>query len=217
MKKLLKKELTLTANPLSYVFILFALMTMIPGYPIVLGAFFVCMGIFYSFQFAREDNDILYTALLPVRKSDVVRAKYGFSVLLELASFLLAAILTVLRITLMEDVTAYASNALLNANIAFLGHYLIVLGLFNVVFVRGFFKTAYKIGKPFLLYCIAAMVWVGVSETLPHLPGLSFLASRSGPDLLPQCVVLGIGILFFVFGTLLAMKSSIKSFEKIDL
>ena len=53
---------------------------MIPGYPILCGAFFVCLGIFYTYQQARECDDITYTVLLPVRKRDVVTAKYMDSV-----------------------------------------------------------------------------------------------------------------------------------------
>lgn len=69
MKNLLTKELRLTATILSYLFILFAVMTLIPGYPILVGAFFICLGIFYSFQLGRENNDILFTVLLPVKKA----------------------------------------------------------------------------------------------------------------------------------------------------
>ena len=78
MNKLLKKELRLTAAPITYFFLAFALMTLIPGYPILVGGFFITLGIFYTFQMARESNDILYTALLPCKKQDVVRAKYAF-------------------------------------------------------------------------------------------------------------------------------------------
>ena len=39
MKKLLYKEMRLSANPLSYWFITFSAMTMIPRYPILVGSF----------------------------------------------------------------------------------------------------------------------------------------------------------------------------------
>ena len=65
MRDLLFKELKLSASPITWLFILFGAMFMIPGYPVLCGAFFVTLGIFYSFQAARESNDILYSALLP--------------------------------------------------------------------------------------------------------------------------------------------------------
>ena len=54
MKKLLHKELRLTAAPITYLFLAFALMTLIPGYPILMGGFFITLGIFYTFQTARK-------------------------------------------------------------------------------------------------------------------------------------------------------------------
>jgi hypothetical protein len=70
MKSLMRKELMLSAAPITFVFILFSTMAMIPGYPILVGAFFICFGIFQSFQSACANNDILYTVLLPVKKTD---------------------------------------------------------------------------------------------------------------------------------------------------
>ena len=88
MKDLLIKELKLATQPITYCFLAFSLMTLLPGYPILLGAFFVCLGIFQSFQSGRENNDILYTVLLPVRKSDAVKAKFLSVCFIELAAFL---------------------------------------------------------------------------------------------------------------------------------
>ena len=77
MKNLLYKEFFLATPPLTFLFLGFTAMTFLPGYPILCGAFFVCFGIFQSYQIGREDHDILYTVLLPVKKTDAVRAKYA--------------------------------------------------------------------------------------------------------------------------------------------
>ena len=68
MKSLLYKELKLSSLAVTYFFIAFGFMTFLPGYPILLGSFFVCMGIFYSFQFSRESNDPLSPCCCPWRK-----------------------------------------------------------------------------------------------------------------------------------------------------
>ena len=78
-RNLLSKEIKLAASPLAWLFISFSLMAFIPGYPILVGAFFICFGIFQCFQSGRENNDILYTVLLPVSKTDAVKAKYGLT------------------------------------------------------------------------------------------------------------------------------------------
>ena len=88
MKNLLFKELHLSTPLLTFLFLAFSLMTFIPGYPILMGVFFVCFGIFQSYQFGREDNDILYTVLLPIKKSDAVGAKFASAAVLQMVSFL---------------------------------------------------------------------------------------------------------------------------------
>ena len=49
MNVLLKKEMRLSALLLTYLFIGFGVMTLVPGYPILCGAFFITLGIFQSF------------------------------------------------------------------------------------------------------------------------------------------------------------------------
>ena len=83
MLKLLAKELKLTASILSYVFIVFALMAFLPGYPILVGTFFCCLGIFQTFQAAREANDITYTALLRLQKEILLKRNITFAFLLK--------------------------------------------------------------------------------------------------------------------------------------
>ena len=78
MNAMLKKEMRLSASILSYLFIAFAFMTLLPGYPVLCGVFFITLGIFQSFQSAREANDIVFSALLPIAKRDVVKGKFLF-------------------------------------------------------------------------------------------------------------------------------------------
>lgn len=217
MKQLLKKEFLLSASPLSYLFIAFSAMTLIPGYPILVGAFFVCLGVFYTFQLTREQHDILFTALLPVKKSDVVKAKYCFVVCLEVASLLLFTLFTIIRMTLLNDAAPYLSNPLMSANLAFLGYVFLVFTLFNTVFLGGFFKTAYFYGKPFVTFCVSAFLLIAFGETLHHLPGLEGLNAMQGSALLRQLPVLAIGLVAYPAGTFCSMKRSIKRFEQIDL
>ena len=158
MKALLKKEMRLSASILSYLFISFALMTLIPGYPILCGVFFITLGIFQTFQSAREANDIVYSALLPVAKRDVVKGKYLFSMFIELSGFFVMAVLTIIRMTVLSESQTYRENPLMNANLFFLGMVLLIFGLFNCIFVGGFFKTAYKFSKPFVTYIIVRCI-----------------------------------------------------------
>ncbi|MEE1019180.1 MAG: ABC-2 transporter permease [Acutalibacteraceae bacterium] len=217
MKKLFMKEATLCAAPITYIFIAFAAMAMIPGYPILVSAFFVCLGIFYSFQNGRESNDVLFTSLLPVRKSDVVRAKFMFCCAIELASLVLSVILTLMRMIFIGNASPYGENPMMNANFAYLGYTLIIFALFNIIFVATYFKTAYNIGKPFIAFCIISMLFIGVAETLHHLPGLTALNSTDFSGAAMQSIVLCIGIIVYIAITTAAIGISVKRFDKIDV
>ena len=217
MKNLLIKEFRLAASPLSYIFISAAFMTMLPGYPILMSAFFICFGIFHSFQSAREANDTLYTVLLPVTKGDFVRAKYAFVCIIQTAGFLLCAVLTAVRMTALSGAKPYMGNALMNATPVFLAFVLLIYTAFNVLFVGGFFKTVYKIGVPFLFFGIAVFVIMTVAEVLPHLPGLEFLHSPSGEKLAVQFAALAVSVVIYCVCTADACAKASRRFEKIDL
>ena len=217
MIKLLRKEIKLAASPLSYLFIGFGLMAFIPGYPILVGSFFVCLGLFQSFQAAREANDILYTVLLPVAKGDVVRAKYAFCCFVELCYFTLTGAVTLIRMTVLSEAAVYRSNVLMNANLVYLAFVLLILGLFNAIFVGGFFQTAYKFAKPFVIFIVAAFAVVGLGETLFHIPGLAALNAFGFAHIGLQMGILTLGILLFWGLTILSVRRAIQNFERIDL
>ena len=217
MSALLKKELRLSASILSYLFLGFAFMALLPGYPILCGAFFITLGLFQSFQSAREANDILYSALLPIAKRDVVKGKLLFCAVIELAGFLLMAALTLLRMTLLADAPVYTQNPLMNANSFFLGVVLLLFGLFNLVFVAGFFKTAYKFARPFVTYIIVCFLVIGLAEALHHVPGLEALnAFGFAHPLLQGSLLLG-GVLLYALLSALAYALACARFENIDL
>lgn len=217
MKRLLYKEIKLASSPLSFFFIAAALLTFIPGYPILLGAFFTTLGIFYSYQTTRENNDIGYSLLLPVSKADIVKSKFAFTVFIELVSFTVMTAITLVRMTLLKDAPAYVANALMCANFAFLGFALLIFGVFNFIFVRGFFKTAYYFGKPFIRYCVVSMLLIAAAETLHHLPGCGAFNAFGFTPPAPQLSAFCIGCVSFTVLTLAAEKKSERLFEKLDL
>lgn len=216
MRNLLFKEFKLTSLPLTYFFLLFSLMTFIPGYPISIGAFFLALGIFQSFENARLQNDILFTMLLPVSRREAVLGKYCYVMIIEALFFFLCLTMTVVRMTLLRFSPIYVNNAMMNANLAYLGYILIIFSLFNRIFVGGFFKTAYYTGKPFIYFSILSFLVILVAEILHHIPGLFFLNSQS-EGIKEQAIVLIIGIAAYSIATYSAIKDSLRSFEKLDI
>ena len=217
MRNILLKECRLSASPLSFLFIPFGLMFFLPGYPVLCGVFFVTLGIFQSYQNAREANDMVFSALLPISKRDVVKGKYLFTCAVELCAMLLMAAAAVVRMTVLADSPVYRSNALMNANLFALGMAFVGFGLFNLIFVGGFFKTAYKFAGPFVGYIIAVFLMICIAETLHHVPGLAFLNAFGTEHFAVQLLLLGIGAAFYLAVTVLSCKKACKRFEKIDL
>lgn len=202
---------------LSYLFMLFGLMFFLPGYPVLCGAFFVTLGFFFSFQAAREANDMVFSVLLPVAKKDIVKGKYLFVCLIESGAFLLMAIAVVVRMTVFSEALVYRTNALMNANFFALGMACVIFGLFNWIFVGGFFKTAYKIGRPFVTYIVICFLVIFMAEALHHVPGLEKLNAFGTDEIAIQLILLAVGILIFLLITVLACRRACKQFEAIDL
>ncbi len=215
MKNLLIKEMKLASSPLSYLFLAFAFMTLIPGYPILVGSFFVCLGIFQSFQSIRETNDILYTVLLPIDKRDAVKAKFVFVCFIELLALALMAVLTALRMTLLRDAVVYATNPMMNANLVYLGFAALVFALFNQVFLGGFFKTAYKFGKPFVVFIILSMLLICAAEVLHHIPGLEFLNGNERLGIQAVILIWALGV--YAASTAASCARAGNRFEALDL
>ena len=217
MRNILIKELRLSASPITYFFIAFGLMFLIPGYPVLCAAFFVTLGIFFSFQSAREANDIVFSVLLPIAKSSVVKGKFLFVCLIELCGWVVMGLAAVLRMTVLQNSPVYLENALMNANLFALGAALFIFGLFNWIFVGGFFRTAYQLGRPFFWYAAAAFLSIGVFETLHHIPGLEAVNAFGTEHIGLQMLLLAAGMALYAGMTLLSLQTACRRFERIDL
>ncbi len=217
MRNVLRKETRLSASVLSYLFILFGLTFFLPGYPVLIGVFFVTLGIFQSFQTAREANDVVFSVLLPIAKRDVVKGKYAFVCLIECAALLLMALAVVLRMTVFAQSAVYRANALMNANFFALGTACLIFGLFNLIFVGGFFKTAYRFARPFVTYLVVAFLVILIAEALHHVPGLEALNAFGTDGLGLQLGLLAGGLAGFLLITVLSCKRACARFEAIDL
>lgn len=215
MKNLIYKELQLATPLLTFLFLAFSLMTFIPGYPILCGAFFMSLGMFQAYQLGREDNDILYSVLLPVSKRDVVKGKYLSAVILQLVNFTLCAVCTLIRMHFMADAPVYKNNFMMNANLIYLAFMLMIFAAFNLIFIGGFFKTAYAIGKPFVVFVVVNFLIIGIAETLHHLPGLGWMNAADYNT--QHIIILLVAAIVYSALTIVSYIISQKRFEKIDL
>lgn len=217
MRNLLRKELKLAASPITYFYLFLGFLFLTPGYPILCAAFFVSLGLYQSFTYAHVMNDTVFSALLPISKRDVVKAKYLFAAFIELCGFAAMGLCVLLRATVLADSAVYRGNALMNANGFALAAALVIFGLFNLIFISGFFKNVYKILWPFLFFDFAAFAVIILAEATHYVPGLEAVNSFGFENLGLQLGCLAGGAVLYALLTLWGYLRSARLFEKVDL
>lgn len=214
MKTLLYKQLKLVCHPMTPVFCLFGVMVLIPNYPYSVTFFYVTLGLFFTFLNMREQKDIYYSALLPIRKGDTVRGAVVFAVLIEVLSVLMTALFCLLSTRLQPT----KDNAVgMDANFMLLGAGFVIYAVFNLVFFTSLFRSGYKVGAAYLKANIAIWPVMLITEALPHFPGLAWLNRVDAQANLRQLPILLFGMAVFAGVTILACRRAARLYEKVDL
>lgn len=212
-RNLLYKELRLAAHPSLFVFMAMGALVLIPAYPYGVVFFFGTLGIFQSAMFDRETRDIYYTALLPVRKRDVVKGKILLAVFAQLVQLVLSLPFAFLRTLYLPE----GNPAGIEANAAWYGFGLMIYGVFNLVFFTRFFRTAYRAGTAFLAALAPVVLGAVAMEAAVHFPGMAWLDSVRPEDLLRQAPILLAGAAVYAGGSLGAFFAAARRFEGVDL
>ncbi|MBQ3482407.1 MAG: ABC-2 transporter permease [Oscillospiraceae bacterium] len=215
MAKLLKKEFKLFTHPTSWMFLAFGAMMLIPGYPMYVVLFWATLGLFYACLSARENNDLYYTLLLPVRKRDAVRARGLYFALTELLQLLCCVPFAILRYVLKIG----PNGAGMDVNIALFGLGLVLLGLFNCLFLPRLYKNPTSVGKPFLIVMIWVFVYILAAEACCFVvPFFRDVLDTPDPQHLgAKLIVFFAGAVLFALLTALGVRRAEAIFEKVDL
>ncbi|KRL12392.1 ABC-2 transporter permease [Schleiferilactobacillus perolens] len=208
----LRKEYLLAAHPTTWFFIWLGALVLVPAYPYSVVFFFAMLAPSLDLVYAKQTNDILYTALLPAGKAGVVRGKVLYTFTFQTAMLLLTIPWALLRTLYIQT-----NHAGINANMTYFGLGLLALAVFDYLFLTGFFKTGTKIGWPYFWGTLAALILLGVMETLPHLPGLSWVNSVQPAALLHQLPFLVVGLIAFIISFFWTLRISIRNFKRVDL
>lgn len=216
MKNLLYKEFKLAAHPTTYLFLVLCAMMLIPNYPGYVYFMYICLSIFFIFLGGRENKDIFYTALLPVRKRDIVKARFMMIVIMELVQVALAIPLAVLANHLYQSAPNLAG---IDLNVAFFGSVFIFYAVFNLTFLPIFYRSAYKVGVALIYGGIALLLYYVAAEMLVWIPSpvSQFLDTLDPAMMIAQVPILLGGLLIWIVVTLLAYRMSAANFEKVDL
>lgn len=231
--KLLKKEFLLgnSAQTIIWTICCFG-MFLIPSYPMFVGPFYITICIFMTFALNQSSHDILYTVLLPVKKTDVVRARFLYSGMMELFAFASALIAC-----LIKKLAGFPENmAGMDLTISYFGLQMIEFAIFNLIFLGNVYKDPIKSGLRyvisafiyFLVYAICDFpVWTyrafikkiaaGQVEELNLIAKVGQIFTGHDTSLLPQVFVLCAGCLLYIFSWILTYHRACKQFEKYDM
>ena len=227
MKNLIYKEFKLCMNPLLYLYFLAALMLLIPGYMYTVAAFFLGNAIFNSMQLSNANSDALFTAMLPVSKNTIVKAKYLFVVCLQLIMIALFVIMMFVHQLLIKSPNPGGIDA---CPAMFLGFFC-VYTVFNCTFLPLFYKNVNKISRAFFISLIAVFAFVllfegffitsnVLKETVPFFGWIS--SNIDCWPTAPKQIALQLGTALFgaaiyAVGTLLSYRRSCRYFDKVDI
>jgi hypothetical protein len=221
MKNLIAKELKLSVGISSIIYLIIGILVeFAPNYPKYIPCLFICIGLFMIFKTGSVNKDLLYTACLPVRKSDTVKARviiFAFSEVLQL-------ILCIPLIFLSKELKL-TNNAGIDLNFAFIGLAFTFYAVFNFVFLTSFYKKGGKEGGAYLKSMIILLIYMIILEIpvflvkteLPFAKIGRLMDSTEYSDMIKQLPFVAAGLIIWIVGLFITCKVCIKKFEKIDL
>ncbi|MFU1795726.1 ABC-2 transporter permease [Paenibacillus azoreducens] len=217
MFNLLIKDLKLGVNPLFFVFpIVMGALMLIPGwvYFLVVMYFFWVTAPNLFAQF-RSSNDLLFTAMMPVTKKDMVKARVSVFVILELMHIVFAMIYGLFTIHLYPNLTYH----FFAPHMGFWGLNFAMFAIYNIILIPMYYKTAYKYGTAQLVSIVAAMIFAGVAQWLGIQSSYLFdIFNGSGADNMAlQTSILVAGIIIFIAFTMIAYRIGVKRFLQVEI
>jgi hypothetical protein len=217
MFNLVVKDFKLGVSP---IFLIMPLLTgalmLIPAWIYFLVPLYFCwITIPNMFGGFKAQNDLIFTAMMPVTKKDMVKARITVLVVLEILHIGIAMIFGMITLRLYPELTYY----FFSPHMGFWGLCMVMLAIFNLIFIPMYYKTAYKFGKALAASLTAAMLFAGIAQWL----GIrsAFLAdvfNGAGADRTAlQASILIAGIALFAAFTIAAYRIAVKRFLKVEI
>ena len=143
-------------------------MIIIPNYPVMVGFIYVlmCLPILYSLSNANHDD--YFTALLPIKKSDAVTAKFLTTIIIQLLSLVITIpFVFIYRLIYQGGVLKPLG---IEANLAMFGCVLLLFGIENIIFFPFHYKDGKKLFMPVFAAILVSMVLMTIIEILTIAP-----------------------------------------------
>lgn len=215
MVPLLRKEFRLCKHPITPMMVLLSAMVLIPNYPYVVIFFYVSMAIFFTCLLGRENNDIIYSLNLPIRKRSIVKARLLFAVIIQLVQLAVMIPFSLLN----QHRDAPCNQAGMDATVSLFAIGFLVYGLFNRVFFSSYYRNVNRVGVAFVKASVVLFACAGLdvvsTYAVPFVrerldtPGASFLWEK--------LIFFALCALIYGILTVVTYQISIRRFERQDL
>jgi ABC-2 type transport system permease protein len=216
MKNLIYKDYKLFWGPVTFLYLFFSLLLLVPNWPhFIAFCYIIWIGFVTAFFVSRSNQDTFFSVSLPVRKKDTVLARIYTTAAIEILQILVAIPFAVINNRLYDN----SNGAGMNINFAFFGFILVMYAIFNIIFLPGYYKTAYNVGKPMLAAVLGAAVFaIAANVSVMVIPVMKTNFNGLGTDHMAyQLIVLLAAIALFAGLTWLSYKISANRFERVDL
>lgn len=217
MYNLVMKDVRLAVPPFFFLFpFLFGALMLIPGWIYFIVILYFCwITIPNVFNQFKAQNDLMFTSVMPVAKRDMVKARVTVIVGLELLHIVIAAIFGFISMILYPDATYY----FFPPNTGFWGLNLVMLAIFNLIFIPMFYKTAYKFGGALFASVTAAMLFAGIAQWIgiqsPVVNEIFYGTDAQQVTL--QTFILITGIVIFAALSVIAYRLAVKRFLQVEI
>jgi hypothetical protein len=217
MYNLLRKDLKLGVHPM---FLIMPLLTgalmLVPAWIYFLVLLYFCwITIPNMFGGFKAQNDLMFTAMMPVSKKDMVKARVSVLVLLELLHIGIAMLYGLITTRLYPNLDYY----FFKPSPGFWGLCFVMLAIFNLIFIPMYYKTAYKFGSAATVSITAAMLfalaaqWVGIQNTKMA----DIFNVTVGDHMALHSSILIAGIAIFIAFAWMAYRMAVTRFLKVEI
>ena len=214
---LINKELRLNVNPWLYAFLAMALLLFIPTWVFFIALAYLFLLFVTLGQMDKANGDLTFMCSLPIPKSSIVTARTTTVVIIEVAELVLAGIVSVARYWLYPEGNLAGMG--MNTNLAFFGVMLVMYAIFNVVYLPGAYKKAYRMLWPLAGGSLIAVVIGGMLTYMLSLqPTLARIFNDRGfGHPWAQIILFAVGLVMHAGLTTIAWHKAISNFAKVDL
>ena len=219
MKNLLYKEVVLCTNIQVILFAVFALLILIPSWPPAIAFIYPLSGLMTLFPRGLANKDIEYTALLPVKKTDIVKGKLLYLCLIEIVVIILATIGGLIRFFFFKEPTNPDELKYFMAvrpSVSLLGFAFLSFGIMNAVLIGLYYRNPYKrLAGPNLISLVICMITLVIGSII--IAFVPAFREFNIVGIIVQTLTLLIGFALFVLFSFIGYKTGAKAFNNVDL